>query len=66
MTNTGNCGLPLLSLFFIFFPDLHLFQLRGRGKLFNTAFGLDYRYSLFLTAGIVVFYALMGGFAAVC
>ncbi len=35
-------------------------------KLFNTAFGMDYTMGLFISAGIVVFYTLMGGFAAVC
>jgi len=33
-------------------------------KLFNTAFGMDYTMGLFISAGIVVFYTLMGGFAA--
>ncbi|MBS6724553.1 MAG: sodium/proline symporter PutP [Veillonella sp.] len=35
------------------------------GKLFNTIFGLDYTVSLFITAGIVVFYTFLGGFLAV-
>lgn len=35
------------------------------GKLFNTIFGLDYTISLFITAGIVVFYTFLGGFLAV-
>ena len=35
------------------------------GKLFNTIFGLDYTVSLFITAGIVVFYTVLGGFLAV-
>ena len=51
---------------FIFFLIYTSSSFVAGGKLFNTAFGLDYRYSLFLTAGIVVFYTLMGGFAAVC
>ncbi len=34
-------------------------------KLFNTIFGLDYTVSLFITAGIVVFYTFLGGFLAV-
>jgi sodium/proline symporter len=51
---------------FIFFLIYTSSSFVAGGKLFNTAFGLDYHYSLFLTAGIVIFYTLMGGFAAVC
>ncbi len=51
---------------FIFFLIYTSSSFVAGGKLFNTAFGLDYNYSLFLTAGIVVFYTLAGGFAAVC
>ena len=46
---------------FIFFLIYTSSSFVAGGKLFNTAFGLDYRYSLFLTAGIVVFYTLSGG-----
>ncbi|HZG71805.1 MAG TPA: sodium/proline symporter PutP [Chondromyces sp.] len=35
------------------------------GTLFESAFGLDYRFGLFLTAGVVVLYTLFGGFLAV-
>ena len=35
------------------------------GKLFNTIFGLDYMTSLFITAGVVIFYTFLGGFLAV-
>ncbi len=35
------------------------------GKLFDSAFGLDYRIGLFLTAGVVIAYTLFGGFLAV-
>lgn len=38
---------------FIFFLIYTSSSFVAGGKLFNTAFGLDYRYSLFLTAGIV-------------
>ncbi|MCH3950599.1 MAG: sodium/proline symporter PutP [Acidaminococcus sp.] len=51
---------------FIFFLIYTSSSFVAGGKLFNTAFGLDYHKSLFLTAGIVVFYTLMGGFSAVC
>jgi len=51
---------------FIFFLIYTSASFVAGGKLFNTAFGLDYQWSLLLTAGIVVFYTLVGGFAAVC
>ena len=35
------------------------------GKLFESAFGLDYRIGLFVTVGVIVAYTLFGGFLAV-
>nr|WP_282597712.1 sodium/proline symporter PutP [Bacillus sp. REN3] len=35
------------------------------GTLFESAFGLDYKWGLFLTAGVVMVYTLFGGFLAV-
>lgn len=35
------------------------------GKLFDSAFGIDYRIGLYVTAGVVVLYTLLGGFMAV-
>lgn len=35
------------------------------GKLFESSFGLDYQLGLFLTAGVVIAYTLIGGFLAV-
>ncbi|WP_102348485.1 sodium/proline symporter PutP [Bacillus sp. Marseille-P3661] len=35
------------------------------GTLFESAFGLDYRLGLFVTAGVVIIYTLFGGFLAV-
>ena len=35
------------------------------GKLFETSFGLDYEWGLYITAGVVVAYTLIGGFMAV-
>ena len=37
----------------------------GGGKLFESAFNTQYEYGLYVTAGIVVLYTLMGGFLAV-
>lgn len=51
---------------FIFFLIYTSASFVAGGKLFNTAFGLDYTWSLLLTAGIVVFYTFVGGFTAVC
>ena len=61
-------SLRIASAFFIFifFLIYTSSSFVAGGKLFNTAFGMDYHTALFLTAGIVVFYTLMGGFAAVC
>lgn len=35
------------------------------GKLFESAFGLDYKIGLFVTVGVIVAYTLFGGFLAV-
>lgn len=35
------------------------------GELFKTAFHLDYRIGIWLTAGVVILYTLFGGFLAV-
>ena len=61
-------SLRIASAFFIFifFLIYTSSSFVAGGKLFNTAFGMDYHTALFLTAGIEVFYTLMGGFAAVC
>lgn len=37
----------------------------GGGKLFESSFGLNYELGLFITAGVVVIYTLIGGFLAV-
>ncbi|MFN3709321.1 MAG: sodium/proline symporter PutP [Alishewanella aestuarii] len=37
----------------------------GGGKLFESSFGFDYELGLFVTAGVVVIYTLIGGFLAV-
>lgn len=37
----------------------------GGGKLFESSFGFDYELGLFVTAGVVVIYTLIGGFMAV-
>lgn len=51
---------------FIFFLIYTSSSFVAGGKLFNSAFGLDYTTSLLITGGIVVFYTLVGGFSAVC
>lgn len=37
----------------------------GGGKLFESSFNIDYELGLYLTAGVVVIYTLIGGFMAV-
>ena len=51
---------------FIFFLIYTSSGFVAGGKLFETVFGWDYTMSLVVTAGIVVFYTMVGGFAAVC
>lgn len=59
--------LPILSAIFIviFFLIYTSSGFVAGGKLFNTIFGLDYTVSLFITAGVVIFYTFLGGFLAV-
>ncbi|WP_223702107.1 sodium/proline symporter PutP [Sutcliffiella deserti] len=49
----------------IFFTLYTSAGLVSGGTLFESAFGLDYRWGLFVTAGVVVAYTLFGGFLAV-
>ncbi|WP_226683055.1 sodium/proline symporter PutP [Sutcliffiella horikoshii] len=49
----------------IFFTLYTSSGLVSGGTLFDSAFGLDYRTGLFVTAGVVVAYTLFGGFLAV-
>ncbi|MEW8970998.1 MAG: sodium/proline symporter PutP [Mesobacillus sp.] len=49
----------------IFFTLYTSAGLVSGGTLFESAFGLDYRWGLFLTAGVVIVYTLFGGFLAV-
>ncbi len=51
---------------FIFFLIYTASSFVAGGRLFTTVFGLDYFYSLLITAGIVVFYSFCGGYTAVC
>lgn len=58
---------PVVSAIFIviFFLIYTSSGFVAGGKLFNTIFGLDYMTSLFITAGVVIFYTFLGGFLAV-
>jgi sodium/proline symporter len=49
----------------IFFTLYTSSGLVAGGKLFESAFGADYAFGLWLTAGVVVAYTLFGGFLAV-
>ncbi len=51
---------------FIFFLIYTASSFVAGGRLFNTVFGLDYFWSLLITAGIVVFYSFCGGYTAEC
>lgn len=50
----------------IFFTVYTSSGLVGGGKLFESAFQLDYNLGLYMTASVVVAYTLFGGFLAVC
>ncbi|WP_211829080.1 sodium/proline symporter PutP [Kistimonas asteriae] len=52
-----------ILLFFLFYTSSGLV---AGGKLFETAFGLDYRWAVILGAVSVISYTLFGGFLAVC
>lgn len=53
------------TIIFIFFTLYASAGLVSGGRLFESAFGLNYKIGLLLTAGIVVMYTLFGGFLAV-
>ncbi|WEZ07607.1 sodium/proline symporter PutP [Priestia flexa] len=50
---------------FVFFTLYTSAGMVSGGTLFESAFGLDYRIGLFVTAGVVIAYTLFGGFLAV-
>ncbi|MFC0273194.1 sodium/proline symporter PutP [Metabacillus herbersteinensis] len=50
---------------FVFFTLYTSAGLVSGGTLFESAFGVDYKIGLFLTAGVVIAYTLFGGFLAV-
>ncbi len=52
----------IIVLFFTLYTSAGLV---AGGKLFESAFGLDYQLGLFITLGVVVSYTLLGGFLAV-
>ena len=52
-----------ILLFFLFYTSAGLV---AGGKLFETAFGLDYRLAVIVGAVSVISYTLFGGFLAVC
>lgn len=52
----------VIFVFFIFYTSSGMVS---GGVLFESAFQLDYRLGLFITAGVVILYTLLGGFVAV-
>jgi len=50
----------------IFFLVYTSSQFASGGKLFNTIFGIDYKYGLLIGAVIILAYTALGGFNAVC
>lgn len=52
----------VILVFFVFYASAGMVS---GGKLFESAFGLDYKVGLFVTVGVIVAYTLFGGFLAV-
>ncbi|GGA40691.1 sodium:proline symporter [Kroppenstedtia guangzhouensis] len=50
---------------FIFFTFYTSSGMVAGGELFKSAFGMDYLWGIWLTAGVVILYTLFGGFLAV-
>ncbi|WP_026677658.1 sodium/proline symporter PutP [Fictibacillus gelatini] len=50
---------------FVFFTFYTSSGMVSGGELFKTAFGLDYRWGIWITASVVILYTLFGGFLAV-
>ena len=53
------------SVILIFFTFYTSSGMVAGGELFRTAFNLDYRWGIWLTASVVILYTLFGGFLAV-
>lgn len=65
--NDKSHALRILSalVIIIFFTLYTSSGIAAGGKLFEASFGLDYRTGLFVTAGVVLAYTVIGGFLAV-
>lgn len=50
---------------FVFFTFYTSSGMVAGGELFKSAFGLDYQWGIWITAGVVILYTLFGGFLAV-
>jgi len=65
--DTPNSSLRIVSavIIVLFFTLYTSAGLVAGGKLFESAFSVDYQLGLFITLGVVVSYTLLGGFLAV-
>ena len=65
--NSPNSSLRIVSavIIVLFFTLYTSAGLVAGGKLFESAFSVDYQLGLFITLGVVVSYTLLGGFLAV-
>ena len=65
--NDTSHALRLISalVIIVFFTLYTSAGIVAGGKLFEASFGLDYRLGLFVTAGVVLAYTVIGGFLAV-
>ncbi|TCN90653.1 sodium/proline symporter PutP [Shewanella fodinae] len=63
--NNGAVRMVSAAVIILFFTLYTSSGLVAGGKLFETAFHLNYQVGLFVTVGVVVAYTLLGGFLAV-
>ncbi|MGB3723399.1 MAG: sodium/proline symporter PutP [Pacificimonas sp.] len=63
--NTHTLRVLSAVVIIVFFTFYTASGVVAGGKLFESAFGLDYSFGLWITAGVVVAYTLFGGFMAV-
>ncbi len=62
---SGTLRITLVIIILLFVGSYVSAQFVGGGKAFASSFGLDNTTGIFLTAGIVLLYTLLGGFLAV-
>jgi sodium/proline symporter len=62
---SGFLRLLLVAVFLVFLPTYVAAQFKAGGKAFSSAFGVEVETGVWVTAGIVLVYTVLGGFLAV-